>query len=248
MIGVGMAFMYPSLMALTVNRVDDRERPVAISSFTMFFEIGTVTGGLAARPHRPAARQAGVVRRRRRGVRVRPVAAAGPCHRARSAGDCTGGRAGVRPRPRRLRLTCGLRGGGGCPIPAGRRHGAGPGWGHCDDARSRPLLPRRAEPRSPVRRLVRHRRSDDRHLLPAELPGRDAQAGQRRVLPDRRRPPSSTATAPASAAAPTPRPARPSGTSAATSSPGRCASSSTASSTAKASAAWPAGSPTASGT
>ncbi len=45
-IGVGMAFMYPSLMALTVNRVDDRERPVAISSFTMFFEIGTVTGGL----------------------------------------------------------------------------------------------------------------------------------------------------------------------------------------------------------
>ena len=46
-IGVGMAFMYPSLMALTVNRVDDRERPTAISSFTMFFEIGTVTGGLA---------------------------------------------------------------------------------------------------------------------------------------------------------------------------------------------------------
>jgi len=46
-IGVGMAFLYPSLMALTVNRVDERERPAAISSFTMFFEIGTVTGGLA---------------------------------------------------------------------------------------------------------------------------------------------------------------------------------------------------------
>jgi MFS family permease len=45
-IGVGMAFMYPSLMALTVNRVDDRERPAAISSFTMFFEIGTVSGGI----------------------------------------------------------------------------------------------------------------------------------------------------------------------------------------------------------
>ena len=45
-IGVGMAFMYPSLMALTVNRVDDRERPMAISSFTMFFEIGTVSGGI----------------------------------------------------------------------------------------------------------------------------------------------------------------------------------------------------------
>ncbi len=46
-IGVGMAFMYPSLMALTVNRVDERERPAAVSSFTMFFEIGTVTGGVA---------------------------------------------------------------------------------------------------------------------------------------------------------------------------------------------------------
>ena len=46
-IGVGMAFMYPSLMALTVNRVADSERPAAISSFTMFFEIGTVAGGLA---------------------------------------------------------------------------------------------------------------------------------------------------------------------------------------------------------
>ena len=46
-IGVGMAFQYPSLMALAVNRVDDRERPAVISSFTMFFEIGTVCGGLA---------------------------------------------------------------------------------------------------------------------------------------------------------------------------------------------------------
>jgi MFS family permease len=42
-----MAFLYPSLMALAVNRVDDRERPAVISSFTMFFEIGTVSGGLA---------------------------------------------------------------------------------------------------------------------------------------------------------------------------------------------------------
>ena len=46
-IGIGMAFQYPSLMALAVNRVDDRERPAVISSFTMFFEIGTVAGGLA---------------------------------------------------------------------------------------------------------------------------------------------------------------------------------------------------------
>ena len=45
-IGVGMAFQYPSLMALTVNRTPDHERAAALSSFTMFFEIGTVTGGL----------------------------------------------------------------------------------------------------------------------------------------------------------------------------------------------------------
>ena len=45
-IGVGMAFQYPSLMALTVNRSPDHERAAALSSFTMFFEIGTVTGGL----------------------------------------------------------------------------------------------------------------------------------------------------------------------------------------------------------
>jgi MFS family permease len=45
-VGVGMAFQYPALMALTVNRADDRERAAALSSFTMFFEIGTVSGGL----------------------------------------------------------------------------------------------------------------------------------------------------------------------------------------------------------
>jgi MFS family permease len=45
-IGVGMAFMYPSLMALTVNRVTDSERAGAVSSFTMFFEIGSAVGGV----------------------------------------------------------------------------------------------------------------------------------------------------------------------------------------------------------
>jgi MFS family permease len=45
-VGVGMAFMYPSLMALVVNRVDERERASALSSFTMFFEVGTVVGGI----------------------------------------------------------------------------------------------------------------------------------------------------------------------------------------------------------
>jgi MFS family permease len=45
-VGFGMAFMYPSLMAFTVNRTPDAERPRAIASFTMFFEVGTAAGGL----------------------------------------------------------------------------------------------------------------------------------------------------------------------------------------------------------
>ena len=46
LIGVASAFLYPSLMALTVNRADERERPMAISSFTMFFEVGNISGGV----------------------------------------------------------------------------------------------------------------------------------------------------------------------------------------------------------
>ncbi|HEY3485563.1 MAG TPA: MFS transporter, partial [Ilumatobacteraceae bacterium] len=45
--GVGMAFMYPALMALVVNSVDEVERASALSSFTMFFEAGSIIGGLA---------------------------------------------------------------------------------------------------------------------------------------------------------------------------------------------------------
>lgn len=45
-IGLGAAFNYPSLMALTVNRVSDADRATAISSFTMFFEIGSAVSGL----------------------------------------------------------------------------------------------------------------------------------------------------------------------------------------------------------
>ncbi len=45
--GVGNAFLYPSLMATTVDRVDEHERARALSAFTMFFEIGTAVGGLA---------------------------------------------------------------------------------------------------------------------------------------------------------------------------------------------------------
>lgn len=45
-VGFGMAFNYPSLFALTVNRASDSDRAWAVSSFTMFFEVGSVAGGL----------------------------------------------------------------------------------------------------------------------------------------------------------------------------------------------------------
>jgi MFS family permease len=44
--GLGIAFNYPSLMALTVNRASDRDRAKAVSSLTMFFEVGSAAGGL----------------------------------------------------------------------------------------------------------------------------------------------------------------------------------------------------------
>ena len=43
---IGISFNYPSLMAMTVNSVPERERVRAISTFTMFFEIGTAGGAL----------------------------------------------------------------------------------------------------------------------------------------------------------------------------------------------------------
>ena len=46
-VGIGAAFMYPSLIAFTINRTPQRERPRSIASFTMFFELGTAAGGLA---------------------------------------------------------------------------------------------------------------------------------------------------------------------------------------------------------
>jgi len=46
LVGVGMAFTYPSLMGLAINRAPESERPHAIASFTMFFEVGTAVGGL----------------------------------------------------------------------------------------------------------------------------------------------------------------------------------------------------------
>ena len=75
-VGVGMAFMYPSLMAFTVNRAPEAERPRAIASFTMFFEAGTAVGGLALGALADVVRQAGGLRRRRRTVCRRGVGAA----------------------------------------------------------------------------------------------------------------------------------------------------------------------------
>ena len=41
-----MALLYPSLMAFTVDSVREEDRARVLASFTMFFEVGTVGGGL----------------------------------------------------------------------------------------------------------------------------------------------------------------------------------------------------------
>lgn len=46
-VGLGAAFTYPALMALAVNSVPDAERAAAVSSFTMFFEIGSAVSGVS---------------------------------------------------------------------------------------------------------------------------------------------------------------------------------------------------------
>ncbi len=45
-VAIGISFNYPSLMAMVVDTVPERERVRAISTFTMFFEIGTACGAL----------------------------------------------------------------------------------------------------------------------------------------------------------------------------------------------------------
>ena len=45
-VGIGISFNYPSLMAMTVSAIPEGEKVRAISTFTMFFEIGTATGAL----------------------------------------------------------------------------------------------------------------------------------------------------------------------------------------------------------
>jgi MFS family permease len=45
-LAIGISFQYPGLMAMVVDTVPDHERVRAISTFTMFFEIGTAAGAL----------------------------------------------------------------------------------------------------------------------------------------------------------------------------------------------------------
>lgn len=45
-LATGIALQYPGLMALVLSDVDDRIRPSAISTFTMFFDIAQGLGGL----------------------------------------------------------------------------------------------------------------------------------------------------------------------------------------------------------
>jgi MFS family permease len=44
---LGISFLYPSLLAMSVSNVEDDERVAVVASFTMFFELGGVLGGLA---------------------------------------------------------------------------------------------------------------------------------------------------------------------------------------------------------
>ena len=46
LVGLGMAFMYPALMAIAVNAVRESQRARVIAGFTMFFEVGTAVGGI----------------------------------------------------------------------------------------------------------------------------------------------------------------------------------------------------------
>lgn len=45
--GAGFSLVFPALMALTVDRVPERERGAAVGSFTAFFDIGSSAGGYA---------------------------------------------------------------------------------------------------------------------------------------------------------------------------------------------------------
>jgi MFS family permease len=47
---LGIALLYPALMATAVNMVPENERSQVLATFTMFFEVGTILGGLVLGP------------------------------------------------------------------------------------------------------------------------------------------------------------------------------------------------------
>jgi predicted MFS family arabinose efflux permease len=44
-VSLGMAQMFPALMGITLGRVSVADRPLAVSTFVMFFEVGSALGG-----------------------------------------------------------------------------------------------------------------------------------------------------------------------------------------------------------
>ncbi|MGE0880146.1 MAG: MFS transporter [Acidimicrobiia bacterium] len=45
-VALGMSLLYPSLQTMAIEGVDDSERTAVLASFTMFFELGTASGGV----------------------------------------------------------------------------------------------------------------------------------------------------------------------------------------------------------
>ena len=77
-LGLGTSLLYPALQTITVNAVPERERSSAVSTFTMFFEIGGAAGALTLGVVADLVRLPRGLRRGRRrggGRSARPVAA-----------------------------------------------------------------------------------------------------------------------------------------------------------------------------
>jgi predicted MFS family arabinose efflux permease len=49
-LSIGTALLYPSLMAFAVNSASAADRTWVLATFTMFFEVGTIVGGLLLGP------------------------------------------------------------------------------------------------------------------------------------------------------------------------------------------------------
>ena len=45
-VALGMSLMYPSLQTMAIEGVEDSERTAVLASFTMFFELGSASGGV----------------------------------------------------------------------------------------------------------------------------------------------------------------------------------------------------------